>query len=118
MSEVTQVLRLWEIASIVRSKNAGPFRVTLDILFSDSETYQRVRDSGAVTRKSVAEAYDIPVDEVSSLFNVDMANAIKVTLRRSAQGAFGERDMYGCQQHAPLMDLPVSLKTDRPASQK
>ena len=113
MPEATQVLRLSEIASIVRSKNAGPFRVTLDILFSDAETYRRVCDSGAVTRESVAEAYGIPLDEVSSLFNVDMANAIKVTLRRRAQGAFGERDMYGCQQHAPLLDLPVSLKTVR-----
>lgn len=100
---------LSDLASIIRSKNAGPYRVTLDILFTDPTLYRRVRDSGAVTRESVAAAYGIDVAEVSSLFNVDMANAIKVTLRRKAQGAFGETDMYGCQQHVPLLGLPVRL---------
>lgn len=104
-----RTVALSDLAAIIRSKNAGPFRVTLDILFTDPGTYRRVRDSGAVTAETVAAAYGISRSEVSSLFNVDMANAIKVTLRRRAQGAFGETDMYGCQQHAPLLSLPVIL---------
>ena len=100
---------LSDLASIIRSKNAGPYRVTLDILFTDPDLYRRVRDSGSVTKESVAAAYGIDAAQVSSLFNVDMANAIKVTLRRTAQGAFGETDMYGCQQHVPLLGLPVRL---------
>ena len=106
----TRETTLSDLASIIRSKNAGPYRVTLDILFTDSTLYRRVRDSGAVTRESVAAAYGIDVAEVSSLFNVDMANAIKVTLCRKPQGAFGETDMYGCQQHVPLLGLPVRLQ--------
>lgn len=105
----THEAMLSELASIIRSKNAGPYRVTLDILFTDPALYRRVRDSGAVTRDSVAAAYGIDAAEVSSIFNIDMANAIKVTLRRKAQGAFGETDMYGCQQHVPLLSLPVTL---------
>jgi hypothetical protein len=100
---------LSDLADIIRSKNAGPYRITLDILFSDPERYRLVRDSGAVTRESVAAAYGIPPEEISSLFEVDTASAIKVTLRRKPQGAFGESDMYGCQQHVPLLDLPVSV---------
>jgi hypothetical protein len=98
---------LRDLAAIIRSKNAGPYRITLDILFTDPERYRRVRDSGSITRETVAAAYGIAQDQISSLFNVDMASAIKVTLRRPAQGAFGETDMYGCQQHVPLLGLPI-----------
>ena len=49
-------------------------------------------------------------DQVTSLFVVPMGPAIKITLRRPrAQGDFGESDIYGCQQHAPLLDLPVPV---------
>ncbi len=99
---------LSDLADIVRSKNAGPFRITLDVLFSDPALYRQVRDSGAVTRESVAAAYGISSDEITSFFAVDMASAIKITLRRPrTQGAFGEGDVYGCQQHVPLLGIAV-----------
>ncbi len=102
---------LSEIADIIRSKNAGPYRITFDIMFKDPKRYAQVRDSGSITRESVAKAFGIPVEDVTSFFDVDMANAIKATLRRPlTQSAFGESDVYGCQQHAPLLDLTVSLK--------
>ena len=101
---------LSELADIIRSKNAGPFRITFDILFSDPARYRMVRDSGAVTRETVAAAYGISPAEITSFFAVDMANAIKITLRRPrGQGAFGESDIYGCQQHAPLLSLAVPV---------
>jgi Domain of unknown function (DUF4387) len=50
---------LCELADIIRSKNAGPFRITLDVLFGDPARYRAVRDSGAITRESVAAAYGI-----------------------------------------------------------
>ena len=101
---------LADLADIVRSKNAGPFRITLDILFSDPARYRLVRDSGAVNRETVAEAYGIAPQEITSFFQVDMANAIKITLRRPrTQGAFGESDVYGCQQHVPLLGIMVPV---------
>jgi hypothetical protein len=105
--------RLRDYASIVRSKNAGPYRLTFDILFRDEESFRAVCDSQAVTRESVARAYGLPVEQVSSLFVVPMGRAIKVTiLRPKGQGEFGDSDMYGCQQHAPLLDLAVSDRRD------
>jgi hypothetical protein len=102
---------LSELADIIRSKNAGPYRITFDVLFDDFERYRMVRDSGAITRETVAIAYGITPDEISSLFAVDMANAIKITLkRRNPQGRPGDSDMYGCQQHVPLMQLPVTVE--------
>jgi uncharacterized protein DUF4387 len=101
---------LSQLADIIRSKNAGPFRITLDILFSDPARYRLVRDSGAVTRETVAQAYGIGPEEITSFFHIDMANAIKITLRRPrAQGSFGESDIYGCQQHVPLLGIAVPV---------
>jgi hypothetical protein len=105
-----QVVPLSELADIIRSKNAGPFRITLDIIFRDPARYRLVRDSGAITRETVASAYGVKSSDVSSFFNVDMANAIKVTLKRPrTQGALGESDMYGCQHHVPLLGIAVPL---------
>lgn len=100
---------LSEIADIVRSKNAGPYRITFDILCKEKENYELIRDSGAITPESVAKAYGLPVSEISSFFAIDMANAIKITIKRPlAQGASGDGDMYGCQHHVPLMNMLVS----------
>ena len=100
--------RLRDYASIIRSKNAGPFRLTFDILFRDDANFNTVRESNAITRESIGRAYGLPVDRVSSLFVVPMGRAIKVTLvRPQSQGDFGDSDVYGCQQHAPLLDLEV-----------
>lgn len=41
--------RLYELTKVLRSKNSGPFEITLDILFDNPQTYRRVLDSGAVT---------------------------------------------------------------------
>jgi hypothetical protein len=100
--------RLSDFAAIIRSKNAGPYRLTLDILFRDDATYAAVRDSGAVTRESVARAYGVATDQISSMFLMPAGRAIKITFKRPiGQGDFGDSDIYGCQQHAPLLDLPV-----------
>jgi hypothetical protein len=107
------VKRLRDYASIIRSKNAGPYRLTFDILFRDDGSFQAVCDSQAVTRENIARVYGLHPDQVSSLFVVPMGRAIKVTLLRpKGQGDFGDSDIYGCQQHAPLMDLPVPDRRD------
>ena len=100
--------RLRDLAKIVRSKNAGPFRLTFDVVLDSKETFETVRTSRAITPEAVARAYRIPEDMVSSIFEFPMGNAFKVTLIRPiAQGAMGETDVYGCQQHVPLLNLPV-----------
>jgi hypothetical protein len=100
--------RLRDYAYIIRSKNAGPYRLTFDILFRDDASFRTICESKAVTKETIARLYGVPVDQVTSLFVMPMGRAIKVTLRRQiAQGDFGDSDIYGCQQHAPLLDLPI-----------
>jgi hypothetical protein len=101
---------LKDLADIVRSKNAGPYRITFDVLFRDKDRYEAVRSTGALNPQSVAAAYGINVSQISSFFEIDMANAMKVTIiRPRAQGTAGDGDMYGCQHHVPLMNLQIPV---------
>jgi hypothetical protein len=101
---------LRNLADIVRSKNAGPYRITFDILFRDKARYEAVKATGAINADAVAAAYGLRSEDISSFFEIDMANAIKITIRRPrAQGSLGDGDMYGCQHHVPLMQLQVPV---------
>ena len=99
---------LQQIAKTIRSKNAGVNQVTFDVIFPDRASYQRVLDSGALTRESVARLYRIDLDRISDFVAFDVANAIKFTLYRSRpSGSPGDWDILGCQQYGPLMELVV-----------
>jgi hypothetical protein len=102
-------MKLWESASLVRSKNAGPFVLTFDIMFSDRRTYEKVRDSGVLDRAVVAAIYGVPVEDVDG-YECDNAMALKFSMPRPLrQGDFGDGDMHGGQQYAPLLDIEVPL---------
>lgn len=99
--------RLGDLAAVVRSKNAGAFLLTLDVMFDDEALYRRVRDAGVLTPRSIAALYGVSDNEVA-VIAYDPARAIKVTMPRGvASGDPGDADVYGAQQHAPLLDLPV-----------
>lgn len=96
-----------ELARVIRSKNAGALLLTLDIVFEDDETYARVRDSGALTPRLIAALYGVSDNEVA-IIPFDVARAIKITLPRPRRsGAIDDTDIYGAQQHAPLLDIEV-----------
>ena len=98
---------LGELATLIRSKNAGPFTLTFDVMFDTEAAYRRVLASGVLTRAVFAALYRIPEDEVM-FFQHDAARAIKVSIPRPAvQGSRDDGDMYGGQQHAPLVELVV-----------
>jgi Domain of unknown function (DUF4387) len=100
-------VKLGELASLIRSKNAGPFSLTFDVLFSGSAGYERVKSSGVLTPQLFADLYQCPIASVR-LFAVDNSLAFKVTIpRRRAQGDFGDADLHGGQQHAPVMSIEI-----------
>lgn len=99
---------LKNLAKIIRSKNSGPFEITFDVMFDDLATYQRVARSGVLTRELVCKLYNVPSDDIVALLFFEPALAFKFTLRRGwAQGSIGERDTFGAQQHAPLMNINI-----------
>jgi hypothetical protein len=100
--------KLSELAQTLRSKNAGINQYTFDIIFREKATYQRVVNSGALTRESVAKLFNIPVERISHFVTFDVANAIKITIYRSRpNGSPGDWDILGSQQYAPLMDVEI-----------
>ena len=80
MSEVS----LRELAQVIRSKNAGPFELTFDIIFDRKAAYEEVKASGALTAEKLARLYNIPLDDVLDAFQiVKKGEAIKVTVEPS-----------------------------------
>lgn len=99
-----------EIAKVVRSKNSGPFELTMDIIFKDKESFEKVKAAQAVSREAVAEAYSIPEKAIRNIIYFDPAWAVKITMDRPMpSGEPGETDVYGAQQHAPLLKLVFDL---------
>ena len=99
--------QLAELARLIRSKNAGPFELTFDIMFDDALTYERVKRSGALSQEIVAKIYALPVNDVKFFF-CDHARAIKATIPRPYfQGDPRDSDSHGGQQYAPLMDIEI-----------
>ncbi len=100
-------MKLADLSNFIRSKNAGPFSLTFDILFGEEAAYRRVRDSGAISPAMVAAAYGCPQDKVR-IFHCDPILAIKVSIPRPVfQGELDDADMLGGQQYAPFLDLEI-----------
>jgi hypothetical protein len=101
--------KLWELAKLVRAKNAGPFTLTFDILFADAATYQQVKQSGVITRELFARLYGVPLEDVL-FFEHDRALALKASIPRPvASGDLEDSDVFGGQQHGPLVDLEIPV---------
>lgn len=99
---------LMQLARVIRSKNAGPFELTLDVIFDDPATYRRVKAQDILNSRCIASLYQVPPEDVLVCMYFDQALAFKATLRRRwPQGSVGERDTFGAQQHAPLLSLQV-----------
>ena len=103
--------KLVDIADVIRSKNSGPYELTFDIIFKDYEMYAKVAAAKVFNPAMFAELYGIGEDTVMEIINFDPAKAIKVTIERPlCSGNLGETDVYGAQQHAPLMGLEFNLE--------
>jgi uncharacterized protein DUF4387 len=88
-------MRLDRMASLVRSKNAGPFQLTFDIMFTEAAVYERVKSSKVLNAALIARLYDCELDSVQ-FFECDNALAFKATIpRRRVQGDFGDSDLHG-----------------------
>jgi hypothetical protein len=105
--EEDEAMRLDAIAKVIRSKNAGPCLLTLDVMLPDEASFSYVAARIAPLRRQVAERYGRSENEVAVLA-FQPALAVKITLPRDIiSGDVGDRDVYGAQQHAPLLDIEL-----------
>ena len=100
-----------ELAAVIRSKNAGPYELTLDIMFNKEEDYLFVKNIQFFTRELIAHIYGISSDKIITIVYFDPAWAVKISLVRPVvSGAVGDTDIYGAQQHAPLLGMKIPVK--------
>lgn len=108
MGEMTA---LKDYAKIIRSKNSGPFEMTMDIIFKSREDFEYFLSTGVLTRELVSKLYHVPVEKIVTFESFPAANAIKITLpRHRSQGSIGETDMHAAQQHVPLTTIEFPKK--------
>lgn len=95
-----------KVARVIRSKNSGPYELTLDIMFKDRRDYELFKKKKLVTASQIAALYGVDKSEVLKIIYFEPSQAIKITLKRKIpSGNPGDTDIYGAQQHAPLLNL-------------
>ncbi len=101
--------KISQIAKVCKSKNAGPFEVTIDIMFDNKEMYDKVEKTGVLSAALFAKLYNVPEKDV--LFTpYPAAFAFKGTIpRRISSGDLGDTDVYGAQQHATMLDVEIPI---------
>ena len=99
-----------ELTNIIRSKNSGPYELTLDIMFNSEANYRYVSQHKIINEELICKLYRIKPEQVIGIVHFEPAHAIKVTIvRPMCSGDLGETDVYGAQQHAPLLDIMVEM---------
>lgn len=100
-------VRLIDLARVIRSKNAGPTQLTLDLFFGDAEGYRLAASSPALHAEAVADLYGV-AHQALRRFDLPSLLALKFSLPRAVcAGAPGDGDVYGAQQHGPLLEVRV-----------
>ncbi|KAL7899960.1 hypothetical protein HDV64DRAFT_268360 [Trichoderma sp. TUCIM 5745] len=106
---------LGDAAKVMRSKNAGPYEITFDIIFNNKETYDHVKNTGILTNELIAKKFSLSVDDIVYCGFFDQALAFKATIPRMrggklvASGGFLEDDVHGSQKYLPLMSLNLNV---------
>lgn len=98
---------LGELAEQVRSKNAGPFWITLDVFFRNKPDYEFVTGSGILSPQLIGRLYRVDPANVK-YFELPALHVVKISFPRPVTaGSFEDRDLHGGQQHVPLAALPL-----------
>jgi len=99
--------KLSEVCRHIRSKNAGPFWVTVDLFFDGEEKYMQYRDTPALGPVLFERLFGTNPDLVKRI-PVDSLHMVKISYPRPhPQGWMRERDMHAGQQFARLLDVEI-----------
>lgn len=97
--------RLGDIVEKIRSKNAGPFWLTIDIFCGNDTAFEAV--SNTLKTAQIANAFHAPSNSIKR-FDIPALHVIKFSLPRPAvQGCPRDRDMHGASYGALLEELKI-----------
>lgn len=100
---------LGDLASVLRSKNSGPYELTFDILFGTEREYQAIRNTDILDKGNVARILKVEEKDIIWSGFFDQALAFKVTIPRlrkgkvQPSGGFMESDVHGSQKYLGLL---------------
>jgi len=98
---------LWQFTKLIRSKNAGPFELTFDIMFKDEDCFRKVIASGKLSAELIARLYKVDLKQVR-YFVIEPLLTIKISIPRPVfSGDVIDTDVYGGQFHGPLVTLQI-----------
>jgi len=98
---------LWQFTKLIRSKNAGPFELTFDIMFKDEVSFRKVMRSGILSAELISQLYKVELKQVR-FFVIEPLLTIKISIPRPIfSGDVMDTDVYGGQFHGPLVKLQV-----------
>ena len=93
------------IAQKIRSKNAGPFWLTVDIFCGSPDAFRRVTKGLSTTR--VAKTIGIPEADIKR-FDIESLDVVKFSFPRpQVQGSIQDRDMHGASWAALLAEVSI-----------
>jgi hypothetical protein len=94
-----------EIAQKVRSKNAGPFWLTIDVFCADAQAYQRV--CKGLKDDAVARLFGVD-RQLMKRFDIADLYVVKISFPRPAvQGTRADRDMHGAGWACLLEEMQI-----------
>lgn len=95
--------RIVDVCRHVRSKNAGPYWITVDLFFPDRASFDRYQDAPGLQPASIARLFEVK-ETLVKRFPVPDLLVVKISWpRREPQGGACERDMHGGQQYVRLL---------------
>ncbi|WP_033344658.1 DUF4387 domain-containing protein [Catenuloplanes japonicus] len=96
-----------DLAREVRSKNAGPFWITMEIFLRDDAGYALVADPAFLDTADIARLYRIDADTIA-MFRIPELRVVKISFPRPvSQGSLRDRDIHAGQHHVPLAAFPL-----------
>ena len=96
-----------EVCRHLRSKNAGPFWVTVDLFFDGPENFAKYHDSPALGSETIGRLYKVDPALVQR-YSIPSLNTVKISYPRAEpQGGVVERDMHRGQQYVRLLKIEL-----------
>ena len=99
------MVKVAQLADNVRSKNAGPFWLTIDIFCSCESSYKKV--CIGLKNSDIAKAFKIKPTLIKR-FEIDSLNVLKISLPRPfIQGSAHDTDMHGASWAELISELDI-----------
>ncbi len=96
-------MKLKDMVYVLRSKNAGVWHITIDIIFKNRQYYQQAKEG--LNKEIFKRIYN--KNEVE-YFECDSINTIKISfLRDTPSGSIDDRDCLGANFYIPLLEIEI-----------